>query len=389
MLRGCEQDLYRGISLSGKENYFKMKKMKANCNWVITNIKDSNLNVTNHGNFTSYETDDVMVAVVNDSDYDKNSLKLSDSPTLKRKKTDICLTWDVDNAQEGNSKQNKAEMECKDDLNSSNSFLESCDSDGAEECSNKQVEKQTIKRTKLYEMEQDKYLLLLPIDERFTFQGKLQVTLVSGDVEIFGYRLNNCSLNKTLNLYSPRRNMQFCILSKQPYESLTLPELEAFLEDKLSKSDLQDLKKVFTIFDSLLIIEKLDSVYSPILKHYCDEADLFYDKEIMQEVSPIASNLDCLLDLSIANDRKLFTEGYKWKMIQPEKCTVICGGKGVGKSTLLKYLINTQLMRNQSVLCLDFDPGQSEFTAPGAVSAVLVKEPLFGPNFTHIIKPEK
>ena len=68
--------------------------------------------------------------------------------------------------------------------------------------------------------------------------------------------------------------------------------------------------------------------------------------------------------------------------------TVICGGKGVGKSTFLRFLVNRTLPVFREVLCLDFDPGQPEFNLPGNVSAVLIKQPLLGPNFTHIIEPE-
>ncbi|KAJ9593870.1 hypothetical protein L9F63_027486, partial [Diploptera punctata] len=72
----------------------------------------------------------------------------------------------------------------------------------------------------------------------------------------------------------------------------------------------------------------------------------------------------------------------------PGSRTVICGGKGVGKSTFLRYLVNQLLSTFREVLCLDFDPGQTEFTVPGTVSAVLVKKPLLGPNFTHITSTE-
>ncbi|KAJ8879927.1 hypothetical protein PR048_020548 [Dryococelus australis] len=72
---------------------------------------------------------------------------------------------------------------------------------------------------------------------------------------------------------------------------------------------------------------------------------------------------------------------------QEEGGRVVLGGKGVGKSTFLRYLANSCVSKHGSVLWLDFDPGQAEFTVPGCMSAVLVKEPLLGPNFTHISTP--
>lgn len=67
--------------------------------------------------------------------------------------------------------------------------------------------------------------------------------------------------------------------------------------------------------------------------------------------------------------------------------TILCGGSGVGKSTLLRYLVNRSLSSWDKVLVIDFDPGQSEFTVPGCVSAFLINTPLLGPNFTHISNP--
>ena len=42
------------------------------------------------------------------------------------------------------------------------------------------------------------------------------------------------------------------------------------------------------------------------------------------------------------------------------------GGKGVGKSTMLKYIAN-RLLQDGPVLWIDLDPGQAEFTLPGTV----------------------
>ena len=41
------------------------------------------------------------------------------------------------------------------------------------------------------------------------------------------------------------------------------------------------------------------------------------------------------------------------------------GGKGVGKSTFLKYVTNRLLTLVGPVLYVDLDPGQAEFTLPG------------------------
>ena len=68
---------------------------------------------------------------------------------------------------------------------------------------------------------------------------------------------------------------------------------------------------------------------------------------------------------------------------------VLCGGKAVGKSTLLRYFVNTMLKKFEKVVVIDCDIGQSEFTIPGCVSVVIVNKPLLGPSYTHFIKPKR
>lgn len=69
---------------------------------------------------------------------------------------------------------------------------------------------------------------------------------------------------------------------------------------------------------------------------------------------------------------------------------MLCGGKGVGKSTLLRFITNRLLSNgNDTVVVMDFDPGQAELTIPGCVSLAVVKKPMLGPNFTHLENPLK
>lgn len=64
---------------------------------------------------------------------------------------------------------------------------------------------------------------------------------------------------------------------------------------------------------------------------------------------------------------------------------MICGGKGVGKSTFFKYLANTLLSAqpDSGILCLDLDPGQPELSLSTSLSITRLTKPLLGPAFTH------
>lgn len=71
----------------------------------------------------------------------------------------------------------------------------------------------------------------------------------------------------------------------------------------------------------------------------------------------------------------------------PAQRIVVCGAKGVGKSTFCRYLVNRLLSHCGVVAFLDTDLGQSELTPPGLVSLHALVAPVLGPGFTHMTQP--
>lgn len=73
----------------------------------------------------------------------------------------------------------------------------------------------------------------------------------------------------------------------------------------------------------------------------------------------------------------------------------VFGGNRVGKSTFNRWLINKFLDSIElgkihdvsSVIYVDLDPGQAEFTPPGVISVLKISEPVVGPNYTHLETP--
>jgi polynucleotide 5'-hydroxyl-kinase GRC3/NOL9 len=63
----------------------------------------------------------------------------------------------------------------------------------------------------------------------------------------------------------------------------------------------------------------------------------------------------------------------------------------VGKSTFNRWFANRTLSqsKHKGVLLIDLDPGQTEFTPAGVISAFYSTEPLLGPNFTHLRQAQK
>ncbi|KAK9497169.1 hypothetical protein O3M35_004537 [Rhynocoris fuscipes] len=107
-------------------------------------------------------------------------------------------------------------------------------------------------------------------------------------------------------------------------------------------------------------------------------------------------HLKCLFDQRLGDriDRKLvIDENWKETLINenhdeslPERI-MICGGKGFGKSTLLRYLMNKAQELEDSPVLVDFDPGQPEMFLPGTISYNIVSDPLIGPSYTHLRTP--
>lgn len=73
---------------------------------------------------------------------------------------------------------------------------------------------------------------------------------------------------------------------------------------------------------------------------------------------------------------------------------LVCGGKGVGKSTFLRYMTNRLITSSaqssdsiQEVAILDADVGQPELVPPGILSLSIQKNPLLQPPYWNLTQP--
>merc|ERR1712059_80003 len=89
------------------------------------------------------------------------------------------------------------------------------------------------------------------------------------------------------------------------------------------------------------------------------------------EVEDVEQGLDINLlhPANCANYTRLFETGENWDLVLTSieisqnndivPRVVVAGGKGVGKSTLLRWLTNKMLSKQDTILFLDLDPGQA------------------------------
>ena len=68
---------------------------------------------------------------------------------------------------------------------------------------------------------------------------------------------------------------------------------------------------------------------------------------------------------------------------------IICGAKGVGKSTCLRYALNRLLGKYKSVAVIDCDVGQPEFSVPGTVSLHIIQDPILSSPHLNLHRPDR
>ena len=222
---------------------------------------------------------------------------------------------------------------------------------------------------------------------QFSFHGELKLTLIAGEVEILGYVLNECSKLKTVDVYSPEFCTPLVVATKSGNKDISYDKIKNQLQNILSDNDFKELLSHLQPNDTLLLLEQISSTFGTVIYNYMDLPLFPKNLENFSSLSESFKAIQSTFKFDSNNSTLMYNKNPEWDEILLNQCTVLCGGKGVGKSTLLKYYTNKFVCNEENVLILDLDSGQPEFTPPGFVSAVIVKNPIIGPNFTHITEP--
>lgn len=225
-----------------------------------------------------------------------------------------------------------------------------------------------------------KRLYVLPKNSQTYFFGAASVKVLYGAVEILGYILNDKS--KSVEIYSPRGSS---LLYMKTLENSNQTKLTIEIFTNLGVGTAEAEKAIQNIAeDSTLVLCDKE------LKLNINFFEKYGSQQIFPKQDSAGFRFSFLNDFSGYNALKFSDEWeHLYKSIVRSTRLFLCGGKSVGKSTLLRYLVNRLLMDYGEVCVVDLDPGQSEFTVPGCLSICTIKEPVFGPNYTHIIKPDR
>lgn len=277
-----------------------------------------------------------------------------------------------------------------------------------EESSSLQAVYQTLDTFDFLLINPNEVLAFIPFQTCFYFKGRLSLTCLSGIAEMQGFSIEQ-NLSKTYHVFSPRGYSLQCIRSVGKsntsfnasrahalLKSAGLTCEENLLKKKSSENVLLILRSLnFGMIDYIsrifpINILKKEECVPPESSYWRDEnRNLFgklcnqLDTSIVLRGSIFSARFYLQPDVWAEYAQQLMDKYQKKETVR----VMLLGGKGVGKSTLLRYLLNQLIQKCGTVLVVDFDPGQPEFFPAGCVTASLVSEPLLGPNFTHIQQP--
>lgn len=284
--------------------------------------------------------------------------------------------------------------------------LEEFEMTHADGASKQEVDYQTLESFDFLLVNPTAALAFVPFHTCFYFKGRLNVTILSGTTEVLGYTMDEDPA-RTYKIYSPRGYSLTCIRSVGKNGDKLHRSVQPLLKSHGLDCDESMLKQKSTENVLLLLqslnfgmVDYLSRLFTiNILRREDCLPPAWEDAERCSQLNQLCARLDTSVILrgAVFNARfyqqpDVWSE-YAQQLIDKAEAKkepvrlMLCGRKGVGKSTLLRYLANRLIKRFGSVLVIDFDPGQPEFFPSGCVSASLVSEPLLGPNFTHFQQP--
>lgn len=217
-------------------------------------------------------------------------------------------------------------------------------------------------------------LVILKKNYAVPFFGLCSLKVLHGKLKILGCTLNKRS--KEVDVYSPRGSSLLVVRNiTNNNEENDFEEIKPILNSN------ENLKKVkLDITSVIFICSKLEDCRIKLIEKY-----------ISQQIFPKIEAPQIIFD---PKDKfNILATNEEWdkvlKYVNVSTKLLIAGGKGVGKSTFLRYSINSLLTRFEKIRIIDLDPGQSECSVPGSISVLTISDPILGPNYTHLQRTQR
>lgn len=253
-------------------------------------------------------------------------------------------------------------------------------------------------------------IVIMKSGSRLCFTGKLLVKVLYGAIKVYGSILNKSS--GTTEVYSPRGYSNVVIETNEEFPKDSIDDVwtalaEWGIPDQLTSKKTKLTENMANVQPgtTVFVLQNFENNLTFFLKTYFPYIRLFPNVKNSCHFSwtdPRRAEIILQANLHLEqydnfNHRRLIIDPHitmdiaermlsSWRANE-WSCTLIAGGKSVGKSTSIRCLINSLLRTSEKVVLIDVDPGQAECTPPGCISYSLIEEPLLGPNFTHLKTP--
>lgn len=232
--------------------------------------------------------------------------------------------------------------------------------------------------------------VLLLLKTKLYFHGSLNIRLLAGAASVFGYELKQ-NEEVAANSFPAYGILHLCPESSlQHYVEYN--ECVEGLSEYLTCSDFNKLKTAFvSSTDAIVELEyNYKSRSIEMIKRYMDEC-IVPGGTALDKCSQFHRPESVLHCNFLQHAETGVKEDPQWQEITMSLNSrqIIIGGKTVGKSTLLRYLINRNLTEFHKILLIDLDIERPEMFLPKTISATVITKPLLGPGFVQNVSPIK
>ncbi|SPP73953.1 blast:Polynucleotide 5'-hydroxyl-kinase NOL9 [Drosophila guanche] len=231
--------------------------------------------------------------------------------------------------------------------------------------------------------------VLAVIKEDIELYGTVVLTLFGGQITVNGF---NAKKRQSLTIYSPKGISWVSICPKKRLKPIQEKIEWEKLSEKFTRAQLDNLRECFNSQeDALVLLQRNTKAQNMLdtLKRYMNQILFPHVNSTSVAHSQSERVLNCYIQSS--DKRRTLQVPNEWTKLKINKSTrlMVIGGKGVGKSTLLRYLLNRHLNVFPRVLFIDLDIGQPEIFLQQTVSCTILDEPLLGPGILLNKQPDR
>lgn len=232
--------------------------------------------------------------------------------------------------------------------------------------------------------------VLAVLKQDMELYGTLVVTLLCGRITINGYKARQM---EPLTLFSPK-GLNWVVIS--PMANKKLPKDNYNWNDLNETFSRAQLDNILGNYDG-----QRDAIVLLQRNSGSQKLQITFSKHMAENVFPLvnATNrphyaseylLNCLVQWSDKSRGVQVPTVWTKLALQASTRLMVTGGKGVGKSTLLRYLVNRHLHQPYPrLLLIDLDIGQPELFVPQTVSCSIIDQPLLGHGLFLNKQPER